>query len=104
MLKQMLLAVVVIVSAIGCGPANKDSVSVPTGPIVENVRSTLQGYAETGKKGSSITAIDADINGIASTDSATAAQLRAKYPELQAAQTPEDVKAVAKEMLAILGG
>lgn len=104
MLKQVLLAAVLMVSAVGCGGPNKDSVSVPTGPIVENVKTTLEGYVETGQTGSSLTALDSDINGIASTDSATAAKLRAKYPELQAAQTPEAIKAVAKEMLAILGG
>lgn len=104
MLKQVLLATVLLVSVVGCGAANPDSVSVPTGPIVESVKATLKGYAETGKMGSSLTSLDADINGIASTDSDLAGKLRAKYPELQAARTPEAIKATAKEMLAILGG
>lgn len=103
MLKQVLLATVLMVSVVGCGPSNQDSVSVPTGPIVENVKTTLKGYAETGQTGSSLTSLDSDINGIASTDSATAEKLRVKYRDLQAAQKPEAVKAAAKEMLGILG-
>lgn len=104
MLRQMLLAAVLMLSTAGCRGPNTDSVSVPTGPIVENVKTTLEAYAKTGRTGSSLTALNSDINGIASSNSALAENLRTKYRELQAAKNPAVVKATAKEMLEILQG
>ncbi len=92
-----------LASVVGCGGVPETKVTVQSSAIVENVKKTLTSYAETGKVGSSMTGLESDINGIASSDSATGATLKQGFLELQQVMNePEKVKAKAKEMLSVL--
>lgn len=97
--KRFVLAATLGVAAIGCGGVKETKVSVQTSAIEANVRKTLEDYAKTGQTGSSLTALESDINGIKASDSAKGNALMEDYKKLQLADTPEKVKATAKDML-----
>lgn len=101
-LKRFVFAAMIGVAAIGCGGVKETKVSVESSAIEQSVRKTLEDYEKTGKKGSSLTALESDINGIKTTDSAKGNALMESYKKLVLAEKPEEVKAAAKEMLSKL--
>lgn len=98
-LKRFVLAAVIGVATIGCGGVKETKVSIETTAIEANVKKTLEEYAKTGQTGSSLTALESDINGIKATDSAKGNALMEDYNELLQADSPDKVKAKAQEML-----
>jgi hypothetical protein len=98
-----LILVVMTVSLSGCqvGPVD-EKVAVPTATIEASLRKTLESFEKTGQTGSALTALESDINGIKTTDAAKGAALHKGFLEMQQANTPEKVKAVAKDMLSKL--
>jgi len=84
----------------GCGGGLPDDrVVVPSSAISESARKTLEGMEKSGELGSAITALESDINGIKSTDSAKGEALSKAYRELQGLSKPDEIKAKAKEMI-----
>jgi hypothetical protein len=100
--KRFVLAAVLGVAAIGCGGVKETKVTVQTSAIEANVRKTLEDYEKTGKVGSNLTSLESDINGIKASDSAKGAALMEGYKQLQLADSPDKVKAAAKDMLSKL--
>ncbi|QDV24829.1 hypothetical protein [Aureliella helgolandensis] len=101
-LARCLLVASLIVPMVGCGGVKEEKITVPSTAIEASVRSTLEGYVKSGQVGSSLTSLESDINGIASTDSAKAESLKEKYLELQRATKPAEVKSTAEAMLKML--
>ncbi|MGN6543610.1 MAG: hypothetical protein ACTHK7_01060 [Aureliella sp.] len=99
---MIVFAAMVSISTTGCGGIQDTKMSVPESDIEKNVRATLEEYEKTGKKGSNITGLESDINGIKTTDSAKGNALMEGYRKLVVAEKPEEVKAAAKEMLSKL--
>ena len=86
--------------SVGCSGGPEDTkIAVPANAIVESVRSTLESMKKSGQKGSAMSALETDINGIKSSDKAKGEALAKLYVELDAAPTPEKVKEKAAEML-----
>ena len=98
-----LILMVLSFSFSGCqnGPVD-EKIAVPSSTIETNVRQTLESFEKTGQTGSALTSLESDINGIKTSDSAKGAELMKGFLQLQQADTPEKVKAAAKEMLSKL--
>ena len=95
-----LVAVVALSLAVsGCGGPADTKISVPTSAISANVKKTLEEFEKTGKLTSGISNLEADINGIASQDSAKGEALKKLFRELQVLSKADEIKAKAKEML-----
>lgn len=87
----------------GCGGGPVDTkIAVPPTAIVASARATLEEFEKTGQKGSALSALETEINGIKSFDNAKGEALSKLYVELEAAPTPEKVKATAAKMLKVL--
>lgn len=89
------------VSGCGGGPADT-KVSVSASAISANAKKTLEEFEKTGKLGSSISALESDINGIASENSSKGEALKTLYRELVGLTKPDEIKAKAKEMISKL--
>lgn len=89
---------------VGCGgdAAVETKFEVGVDKVVEALRSSLQGMQKSGQKSSQLSAIETDINGIKSSDKVKGEALLKLYVELDAAQTPEKVKAICTKMLEML--
>ena len=86
--------------SVGCGGGPADTkIAVPSTSIVASARTALEQFEKTGQKGSAMTALETDINGIKSSDNAKGEVLLKLYIELDAARTPEKVKEIAAKML-----
>lgn len=83
----------------GCGGPEDVKVQVQSSQITENLKASLEGMVKSGKTGSGLTSLESDINGIKTTDSAKGEELHKGFLKLQTASKPEEVKAIAKEML-----
>ncbi len=99
MLKYGLLAVVLGCFAVGCGGVKEEKIAIPNSAIIQNVKSTLEIYAKSGKLGSGISGLNSDINGITSTDPALGEKLKAAFTQLEQGKSPKEIKAKAQEML-----
>ncbi|MCA9211128.1 MAG: hypothetical protein R3C99_02000 [Pirellulaceae bacterium] len=95
MLGVMLLAVALMS---GCGRSTK-SVRVEVPPAVEQIRMTLQPYADSGQLDSGVVALHDQIEALKADDPAKAATLESDLTELEGLKTPDKVKAKAQEML-----
>lgn len=83
----------------GCSGPEDTRVEIQSSQIVQNAKATLEGMVKSGTAGSAITSLESDINGIKSSDKAKGEELHKDFLRLQAATKPEEVKAIAKEML-----
>lgn len=100
-----MLALLAICSLpVGCGgeAAEETTFTVGVDKVIESLRSTLEGMQKSGIKSSQLSAIETDINGIKSSDKVKGEALLKLYVELDAAQKPEQVKAICTKMLAML--
>ena len=77
-------------------------IAVPPTAIVASARAALEEFKKTGQKGSALSALETEINGIKSFDKAKGEALSKLYVELEAAPSPEKVKETAAKMLKIL--
>jgi len=82
----------------GCGPSSTP-VDVPNPPATAAIKQNLQGAVETGQLGSGMMAIDNEIEKLAATDAAKAAELKKEFAAVKSASSPAQVKAKAKEMM-----
>lgn len=100
-----LLALLAVCSLpVGCGgeKAEETTFTVGVDKVTESLRTSLQSMQKSGKKSSQLSAVETDINGIKSTDQAKGEALLKLYVELDAANSPEEVKAITTKMLAML--
>ena len=90
--------------SVGCGGKAADETKFEVGvdKVVAALRSSLEGMQKSGQKTSQLSAIETDINGIKSSDKVKGEALLKLYVELDAAQTPENVKAICTKMLEML--
>ena len=87
----------------GCGGGPVDTIiAIPPTAVVASARATLEEFEKTGQKGSALSALETEINGIKSFDNVKGEALLKLYVELDAAPTPEKVKETAAKMLKIL--
>ena len=95
------IALVIMSLAIsGCsGSLPDDKVVVTSSAISGSARETLEGIEKSGVLGSTITALESDINGIKSTDAVKGEALSKAYRELQGLTEADEIKAKAKEMI-----
>ena len=99
------LALLAICSlSVGCGgdAAVETQFKVGVDKVVEALRSSLEEMQKSGNKSSQLSAIETDINGIKSSDKVKGEALLKLYVELDAAQNPEQVKAICTKMLEML--
>lgn len=91
----MLLVVTLLV---GCGRSTKsERVEVP--PTVEQIRASLQPYADSGQLDSGVVSLHDQIEALKADDPAKASTLESDLAELEGMKTPDKVKAKAQEML-----
>ncbi len=83
----------------GCGEPAEVPVKVQSSALITNARKVLEELEKSGKMGSSVTALESDLNGIRESDSAKGDQLIKNFRELQGLTAPDQIKAKAKEML-----
>lgn len=84
----------------GCAGKPEDTVvQMQSSQITDSLKKSLEEMAKTGKTGSGLTSLESDINGIKTSDSAKGEELHKGFLKLQVAGKPEEVKAIAKEML-----
>ncbi len=83
----------------GCAGPEDTKVEVQSSTIVDSLKKSLEGMAKTGNTGSALTSLESDINGIKTTDKAKGEALHADFRRLQVASKPDEIKAIAKEML-----
>ena len=89
--------------SLGCGGGPVDTkIAVPPTAIVASARAALEEFKKTGEKGSALSSLETEINGIKSFDNAKGVALSKLYLELEAASTPEKVKETAAKMLEML--
>lgn len=100
----MLALLAICTLPVGCGgnAAVETKFEVGVVKVVEALRSSLEEMQKSGQKSSQLSAIETDINGIKSSDKVKGEALLKLYVELDAAQTPENVKAICTKMLEML--
>ena len=98
-IKRFALLAIIGIATVGCGGVSETKVKAEPTAIESSVRRTLEEYEKTGKLGSSLTSLEADINGIKSSNSSKGEALSKDYSELQQLNDPAKIKAKATEML-----
>ena len=93
--------VLVMLLVVGCGdgpaPVPVQPPAAPAG--VEAAKSVLQGIADSGEVGSGIEGLRTALEELQQSDSAKATALLSDLTALEAASSPDQAKAKAKEML-----
>lgn len=95
---SMLALSMAMLSGCGSGPV-EEKLEVKTSQISDALKATLDGIAKSGKTGSALPALESDINGIRVTDKAKGDELHKDFMRMQAATKPDEIKAIAKDML-----
>lgn len=95
---SMLALTVATFSGCGSGPV-EERLEVQTSQIGAALKATLENIAKSGKTGSALPALESDINGIKATDKAKGDELHKDFMRMQAATKPDEIKAIAKDML-----
>jgi|GEM_PF-2552635 len=88
-------------SVAGCN-SDPGSIDVPVPAAETQLKSALDGLAQSGELGSGAEYLDSLVAELRTTDSGKAATLEADLQELKAARDPAQVKAKAKAMAAKL--
>lgn len=89
----------VVLLLVGCGATSTKSTRVKEPSPAEQVKATLQRYAETGQTDSEIVSLQEQLEAMKKTDEAKANALLSDFETLKSASSPAKVKEQANAML-----